>query len=216
MEQESSPRPRLAWKESLRNLLPGRGGKLHGDENRYPWLPKQPDQEALIDKVLSDLQAVPNLDALLRESHFDLDRMDLIARYCDAAGWMERGGGSIAKTIEEVMRWRIEMRIPHLVNDESLIREFEDIAKRDHIYVCGWDRRGRPIMYVDFYRLCREHPDDALRYLIFNMERACCLMKVVGGEQRVMAIIDCSGRKPPMVPQMQGCSGLNAKVCGSG
>lgn len=127
-----------------------------------PWEPDplSPAQEELFKKVWAELMALPGIQEKAAGAGWELDR-NLVIKYCDAAHWEENQGTQIAKTIEHVLQWRCEFQVVSM--HPSM---FENIAKRCPIMLCGMDREGRPILYVDMYRARAENADLMLRYVL--------------------------------------------------
>eukprot|EP01084_Bolivina_argentea_P161105 280469_1 len=157
---------------------------------QYPWIPDDAtsEQKGLVEEVVTKLKNYPNIDYLENASGWVVDEK-LAMKYAQALEW--KNSSNVASMVLETMQWRVDYGVKDIDP-----REFESIALRCPFYILGRDNLGRPIIYVDVYRLKKEDPDYCLRYIVFTMERAAQVFKAEKGEQRVIIVVDCSGSRP--------------------
>jgi len=109
-----------------------------------------------------------------------LDRPDTMPRYMRAAKWKFEDA---KKRIEKTMEWRREFK-PDLIPPEEVRMESET----GKIILTGFDKDGRPILYMRPGRENTQTSPRQLRHLVWWLERAKDLMP--HGQESLVIIVD--------------------------
>jgi len=109
-----------------------------------------------------------------------LDRSDTMPRYMRAAKWRFEDA---KKRIEKTMEWRREFK-PDLIPPEEVRIESET----GKIILTGFDKDGRPILYMRPGRENTQTSPRQLRHLVWWLERAKDLMPP--GQESLVIIVD--------------------------
>lgn len=118
-----------------------------------------------------------------------IDR-ECVARYYIAEKWRRdpKSGPSMADNIARTVRWREEERVDKLGAD--------DVARQawnGYLYTNGTDKMGRPLIYYRPADQSAKRPEEAIRYLVYTLERALAAGRRNGGVEAYSFIIDCGG-----------------------
>lgn len=109
-----------------------------------------------------------------------LDKPDTMPRYMRAAKWKFEDA---KKRIEKTMEWRREFK-PDLIPPEEVRIESET----GKIILAGFDKEGRPILYMRPGRENTQTSPRQLRHLVWWLERAKDLMPP--GQESLVIIVD--------------------------
>ncbi|KAJ8469394.1 hypothetical protein ONZ45_g16905 [Pleurotus djamor] len=109
-----------------------------------------------------------------------LNKPDTIPRYMRAAKWNLADG---QKRIKATLEWRREFKPDLIVPDDVKIE-----SETGKIILTGFDKDGRPIIYMRPGRENTERSDRQLRHLVWWLERAKDLMPP--GQESLVIIVD--------------------------
>eukprot|EP00037_Helgoeca_nana_P009339 m.81901 g.81901 ORF g.81901 m.81901 type:complete len:561 (-) comp19513_c0_seq1:2181-3863(-) len=141
--------------------------------------------------VLEDLKrALCDLDP--RAASF-CDRACL-CRYLRARDWKVKPA---EKLLRETLEWREEYGIETVTIDD-----IKDELSTGKIYIHGFDRENRPVMYQKPRNENSTNYDVSVKAVAYLLERECCAMDMSAGVEKHTLIIDFKGysifNKPPM------------------
>lgn len=94
-------------------------------------------------------------------------------RYLAASGWTNKFfGSSVPEAIASTIAWRKEKNIAGITASEIMAE-----AQSGKLYVNGFDRQGRPILYYRLGREATHNPEKHLKLLARNriVLRCCCM-----------------------------------------
>lgn len=121
----------------------------------------------------------------------EIDR-ECVARYFIAEKWRRDpkpgAGPSMADNVARTVRWREEERVA-VLGPADVARQ----AWNGYLYVNGTDRMGRPLIYYRPADQSAKKPEEAIRYLVYTLERALAAGRRNGGVEAYSFIIDCGG-----------------------
>ncbi len=120
----------------------------------------------------------------------DIDR-ECVARYFIAAQWKapHKSQPSMADAVERTVRWREEERVS-VLGPEDVAGQ----AWNGYLYTNGTDKAGRPLIYYRPADQGTKRPEEAIRYLVYTLERALAAGRRAGEDVEAYSfIIDCSG-----------------------
>lgn len=146
--------------------------------------------KALLEHALS--RALPESDPYRKWELRWLNKPDTIPRYMRAAKWDLVDG---KKRIEGTMQWRREFK-PELIPPEEV--RVESLTGK--IVINGFDKDGRPIIYMRPGLENTERSPRQLRHLVWCLERAKDLMPP--GQESCVIVVDyksCSLRTNPSI-----------------
>lgn len=151
-----------------------------------------PEERQCMDSVAALLAKEDNQDSLFTE-YGALLRYTR-ARKCDAR--------AAAKLLKETAEWRQRFEFDALIRGElaSVIAEENATGKG---YVRGFDKCGRPVIYMRSRLENTNDHEGNLRHLVYNLERAIAVAEAKGkGVEKVCLVIDFNGfslmKQPPM------------------
>ncbi|KAJ1563769.1 hypothetical protein HK405_000836, partial [Cladochytrium tenue] len=131
-------------------------------------------QDALVQDVFPNLSGTP----LPEETEWADTRC--ILRYLRAAKWDVPGATA---RLRATLQWRREYRPTEISADEV---EPEALTGKE--FLSGFDRQGRPLFFMVPARENTRAHDRQLRFVVYNMERACALMPP--GVEQVALVVD--------------------------
>jgi hypothetical protein len=129
---------------------------------------------------LSDTQ-LAHFEAV--KSHFPSDPFctdDCILRYLRATRW---NLSLTIKRLEATLKWREEYK-PHLIHPDEVAPEAESGKQFFH----GFDKQNRPILYLVPKREASKQNERKLRFVVYNLEKACQLMPK--GVESLVIVVD--------------------------
>ncbi|KAF9056079.1 CRAL-TRIO domain-containing protein [Panaeolus papilionaceus] len=140
------------------------------------------EQNAQIEELreYANSQLLPSTDDYRPWEVRWLNRPDTIPRYMRAAKWNLADG---RKRIKATMEWRREFKPDIIPPDEVKIE-----SETGKIIINGFDRDGRPIIYMRPGRENTETSSRQLRHLVWCLERAKDLMPP--GQESLVIIVD--------------------------
>lgn len=137
------------------------------------------------DSSKSDLEYAPPHELDVDESYWsqyfrNFCNDHCLLRYLRAHQWnIDRA----FKALRETLRWRRKYK-PHLIDPADLSEE----ARTGKEYLNGYDKFGRPILYLRNHRENTKNHGAQIRLLIFNLETAIKLMP--SGVEKIVLIFD--------------------------
>jgi len=130
-----------------------------------------PKKERALVRQLAHLLSL-SVDSSIEDHEGVYDNAGTLIRYLSSQEW------NLTKALEKIRatgRWRKEFGLSGLrsgMYTEALSRE----GAYGKMYVRGFDRAGRPIIYVKLHNRDSGNHDDTLRYFVYCLERAiACL-----------------------------------------
>lgn len=152
------------------------------------------EQQAMIDSLRKYTSTItlPPSDPYHQWEQRWLSRPDTHPRYMRAAKWIP---SDAENRIKATLEWRREFQ-PDLISPEEVRIE----GKTGKIILNGFDRDGRPILYMRPGLENTETSPRQLRHLVWWLERAKDLMPV--GQETLVIIVDyksCSLRNNPSI-----------------
>ncbi|EKM61679.1 uncharacterized protein PHACADRAFT_248434 [Phanerochaete carnosa HHB-10118-sp] len=152
------------------------------------------EQKAQMQALLEHAKTLvlPEFDAYREWELRWLNKSDTVPRYMRAAKWDLEDA---KKRIEGTMKWRREFK-PDLIQPEEV--RIESVTGK--IVINGFDKDGRPIIYMRPGLENTERSPRQLRYLVWSLERAKDLMPP--GQESLVIIVDyksCSLRTNPSI-----------------
>ncbi|KAJ2475230.1 hypothetical protein IWW56_005514 [Coemansia sp. RSA 2131] len=133
------------------------------------------------DKLLADLPAEPDNSSPRFNANAWLDEHRILLYVRANKGNIEQARTRLRNTLE----WHCTYR-PHAITPSSMLNE----GATGKQYVNGFDKCGRPLIYMYSHKQNTKDAKDHLRYVVFTMEQA--LRSMPAGVSKVTMIIDVS------------------------
>ncbi|KAJ2171435.1 hypothetical protein GGH16_002856, partial [Coemansia sp. RSA 560] len=133
------------------------------------------------DELLKDLPQEPNDSSPRFDAHAWLDEHRILLYVRANKGNIEQARTRLRNTLE----WHCTYR-PHAITPSSMQTE----GATGKQYVNGFDKSGRPLIYMYSHKQNTKDAKDHLRYVVFTMEQA--LRSMPKGVSKVTMVIDVS------------------------
>ncbi|KAJ3739750.1 CRAL/TRIO domain-containing protein [Lentinula detonsa] len=166
--------PKQTTTKILTEPAPGtKTGPIHEYDENQKEMMKQVKEYALS-------ISLPSSDPYAKWERRWLDKPDTIPRYSRASKWHLNDA---KKRIKNTLEWRREFKPELIVPDEVKIED-----ESGKIVINGFDKDGRPIIYMRPGRQNTETSPRQLRHLVWCLERAKDLMPP--GQESLVIIVD--------------------------
>ncbi|CAM9567015.1 unnamed protein product [Discosporangium mesarthrocarpum] len=149
------------------------------------------DEQVMLSTLLEEIQSLELAEGV------SLDEADLpmLWRYLKAAQWrLEVGGKRVSTYIQDTFIWRKEMKVSKILSSPT---DFIMKASTGQMFVRGKCKMGRPLIWFYLGRGNTVDPDQNLRFIIFNLERAVASfgaedVESVRNNGQFCVVVDCS------------------------